>query len=121
MASVHMIVGVLVVLGYLALTVVSFLGWRGRPIAWARQLSFAAAAALLIQYVLGFSLLGNGHHNKAIHYVLALAAIITVGLEHGYARNLPDPENRARATTIAVALTTVLVIAAYAVGQSGAS
>ena len=122
MANVHMVVGALVVLAFLVLTVLNFLAVRrGTPSPWARWLSYIAAALLLIQYVLGFSLLGEGHHNKTLHYVLALLPILSVGFEHGFARNQPTQEERSRWSLIANAVTFILVLAAYGVGESGAS
>lgn len=122
MANVHMVVGILVVLSFLVLIVLNLLALRrGAPSLWARWLSYVAAALLLIQYVLGFSLLGAGHHNKTIHYVLALLAIIPVGFEHGFAQNQPTPRGRVRWSLIANVVTFILVLAAYGIGESGAS
>jgi hypothetical protein len=117
--TVHETVGALVVLAFLALTVVNLLRVRGRQIAWARQLSFAAAGLLLIQYVLGFSLLGGDHKITAWHYLIALAAILTVGVEHGMGNpTSSSPTGNARIAALATAGTTLLTIVAYAIGQS---
>ena len=118
MDDVHMTVGTLVVLGYLAATVLNLLALAGRSFPWARYVSYAASGLLLVQYALGFSLLGEGYRNRGIHYVLALAALITVGLEHGYANTRPTPRARAAYGAIATALTFALVLSAYLVGQS---
>jgi len=122
MANVHMVVGLLVVLAFLVLTVANIVALRrGKPIPWVRTLSMVAAALLVIQYALGFSLLGEGHRNKTAHYVLALLPILTVGFEHGFARQQPTERGRIRWSAIANALTFILVLAAYGVGESGAS
>ena len=118
MVDLHMTVGTLVVLGYLVATVLNLLALGGRAFRWARYVSFAAAALLLVQYSLGFSLLGEGYRNRGIHYVLALSALITVGLEHGYANSRPTPRARAAFGALATALTFALVVSAYLVGQS---
>ena len=119
MANVHMIVGTLVVVGYLALVVVYFLGMRGKQIGLARPLSMAAGAALLVQYMLGFSLLGGtGVKPSPIHYVLALAAIVTVGAEHALAPGQDTPEKRSRTAFIASLGTLILVAVAYSLGQN---
>lgn len=118
MVGVHSAVGTLVVLAFLALTVVNVLQLTGRSIAWSRQLSFAAAGLLALQYVLGFSLLGSGHKITAAHYLFALGALITVGLEHGMANTQEEPAKRYRLAAAATAGTTALVIIAYAIGQS---
>ena len=121
MVGVHNIVGTLVVLAYLALAVVNIFRARGSDLPWARTLSFAAAGLLLVQYLIGFWLLGSGHRNQVSHYVFALLAIVTVGLEHGYAQTRVTPRSRAIAALVATALTFVLVVVAYAIGSSGAS
>ena len=60
MVTVHMIIGSLVVLAYLVLAVGNAIQLSGdRTLTWTRQLSMAAALLLLLQYVLGFSLLGK--------------------------------------------------------------
>ena len=118
MVEVHNVVGTLVVLAYLALAVVNVLRLTGRDIPWVRPLSFAAASLLLVQYLIGFWLLGSGHDPRASHYVVALLAIVTVGLEHGYAATRVTPRAKATAALVATALTFVLVVVAYAIGSS---
>jgi len=118
MVDVHMVVGLLVLVSFLALTILNVLAVLGRPVAFARPLSFAAAGLLLFQYLLGFSLLGSDHKIRALHYIFALAAILTVGLEHGYARTRETPELRARVSAIATGLTTILVLTAYGIAES---
>ncbi|HEY7036464.1 MAG TPA: hypothetical protein VH482_34360 [Thermomicrobiales bacterium] len=117
MVTVHETIGTLVVLAYLALTVVNILRATGRQIVWARQLSFAAAGLLVVQYLLGFSLLGSDHKITAWHYLFALAAILTVGVEHGMA-NAQPPSGNVRLAAAATAGTTLLTLIAYAIGQS---
>ena len=118
MVNLHNIVGTLVVLAFLVLAVVNALRVMGREIGWIRPLSFVAAALLLVQYVIGFGLLGQGHPISSIHYITALLAIVTVGLEHGYARTRASPGARARAALVASGLTFVLVLIAYIIGSS---
>jgi len=118
--NVHMGVGILVVIAFLALAVVNILRVTGKTIPWAKQLSYAAAGLLALQYVLGFTLLGNGHKITATHYLFALAAIIPVGIEHSIskARENEKPGSSLRIAAIASAVTTILVIIAYSIGQS---
>jgi len=117
---VHQGIGVLVVIAFLALAVVNILRVTGKSIPWAKQLSYGAAGLLAVQYVLGFSLLGNDHKITAWHYLFALAAIIPVGIEHGMgnAREAETPGSGLRIAAAASALTTIVVIVAYAIGQS---
>ncbi len=118
MVGIHSTVGTLVVLAYLALTVVNLLGANGRSFGLARPLSFAAAGLLLLQYVLGFSLLGSGYRNAGSHYALAFLALATVGMEHGYASTRPTERARYRTAALATALTFLLVVVTYIIGQS---
>ena len=118
MVGFHNVVGTLVLLGYLAATVLYALWARGRPVPAIRVVSGVAAALLLVQYLLGFWLLADDHDNRGLHYVLALAAILTVGLEHGYARTRPTGREQATLGAVAAGLTLALVVAAYVVGSS---
>jgi peptidoglycan/LPS O-acetylase OafA/YrhL len=118
MVGFHSTVGTLVLLAYLALVIVNLLSLRGGSYPWARQLSFFAAGLLLLQYVLGFTLLASDHHITAAHYILALCALITVGFEHGYANTRETPEERARFAALAAAGTFIIVLITYIIGQS---
>jgi hypothetical protein len=117
MVAVHNVVGTLVVVAYLVLAVAYGLRLRGGDAAWARPLSFAAAGLLLVQYLIGFYLLGSGNEQQASHYAFALLALVTVGLEHGYASTRATPRARATTALVATALTFVLVAVAYSIGQ----
>lgn len=118
MVGVHNVVGTLVVLAFLALTVVNVLRLTGRAMPVGRQLSSLAASLLLVQYMIGFYLLGNDNREQTSHYVFALLAIVTVGMEHGYARTRVAPRARATTSLVATALTFVLVVIAYSIGSS---
>ena len=118
MVEVHNVVGTLVVVAYLALAVVYALAAWGRPLPATGILSMAAATLLLIQYLLGFWLLGEGYRNRGSHYLFALLAIITVGLEHGYARTRLTDRARATTAVVATSLTFVLVLVAHIIGSS---
>ena len=114
-----MIVGSLVLLAYLALTIVNALQLRGgRTISFARPLSMAAALLLLVQLVLGFNLLAGDREITAIHYLVGLATLITVGAEHGYANSRPTEAERLKIATLATVGTTILVFIAYMIGET---
>jgi hypothetical protein len=121
MTAVHQTVGTLVLLAFLGSLIVNGLGLTGRTFTWGRYVSMAGSTLLLLQIVLGFSLLGEGEENAAAHYVLAIAALLSLGLEHGYARSQPTAEGRFRWGAIANAITLVLVLITYIVGQTNAS
>jgi len=118
MVAFHSTVGTLVLLGFLAVAILDVMALRGRVYPWAKQVSYFAAGLLLLQYVLGFSLLGSDHHITAAHYIIALCALVTVGFEHGYADKRETPEERARFGALAATGTFILVLIAYIIGQS---
>jgi hypothetical protein len=116
--NVHMIVGTLVLIAYVALTITNGVQMSGaRTISWARHLSMAAAGLLLLQYALGFGLLGS-HSITPAHYLIALAAVVPVGYEHMVANTQPAASTRARLGMFAAAATTALVLIAYAIAES---
>ncbi|HEY8447429.1 MAG TPA: hypothetical protein VIL01_10005 [Thermomicrobiales bacterium] len=118
MNTVHMTVGSLVLLAFLASTIVNILRLTGRQISWARQLSFLASGLLFLQYVLGFSLLGGDSSITPFHYIIALLAIIPVGVEHAVAPQRTTPTEQAKVALPATAVTTILVLIAYLIGES---
>ncbi len=118
MVDFHNILGTLVVVVYLALTVINVVRVTGRQVPFVTPLSYVAGVLLLLQIVLGFGLLGGGSVVAPGHYILALLAIVTVGAEHGYARNRAAPEVRAMAALLATGATTILVTAAHIIGSS---
>ena len=77
-----------------------------------------AATLLIVQYVFGFSLLGEGKGISGFHFLIALAAILPVGLEHGYAASRPDAKSRGRYAALANLLTLILVGIAWQIGNS---
>ena len=81
-------------------------------------MSMAAAGLLLLQYVIGFGLLGGDHSITATHYLLAMAAIIPVGYEHMVANTQERGAARARLGLFAAAATTVLVLIAYMIAET---
>lgn len=119
MATVHMIVGLLVIVFFLAALVGYVQGMKGTAPSWAKMASRLGAVLLLLQYALGFSLLGSSDNKpNAIHYVVALAAILTVAGEHMYATQESDALKRNRLNLIFVLATLILVFAAYAIGEA---
>lgn len=118
LAQIHLVVGSLVFIAYFVLTILNLLRVTGRDIAVVVPLARLAALLLLVQYLLGFALLGQRAQMTWVHFVLALLAIVTVGLEHGYAASRATPHQRAVAALIATLGTTILVGAAHVVGSS---
>jgi hypothetical protein len=118
MVVIHSTVGALVVLGFLALTVVRVLALRGKEFSWTEMLSNTAGILLALQYALGFILLASGHHIIAIHYILALCAVFTLGFEHGYAMKRESAAESAKLGALATTGTLIIVLVTYIIGQS---
>jgi hypothetical protein len=109
------------VIAFLALTIVNFLRMsRGTVYPWARGLSFAAAGLLILQYVLGFALLGDDREITGLHYILAIAAILPVGAEHMFATAERPETERNRLLFFSSLATFVLVVIVYAIGERNA-
>ena len=119
MVNVHSTVGTLVLLMFIALTVLNVVQLvQRREITWAIQVSRAAALMLVVQWALGFNLLVGESSITPFHYIAALGSAGTVGLEHGPGYNHPDPAKRRKIALAATAGTTVLVLIAYQIGMS---
>lgn len=119
MSNVHLIVGSIVVILYLvnfAMYTISF--FKGTAVAYHRMIAMGAAAFLLIQYLLGFSLLGEGKSVPAMHVVLALLSILPVGAEHMLTAQEKSVRRRSMIGMMATTITFVLVLIAYYIGQS---
>lgn len=121
MVDIHMIIGLATLAAFLLLTIVNGLrAFRGSQVNWARGLSFAAAGLLVIQYVVGFALLGDNHSMKPIHYILALLALVPVGAEHMIASQETDKHRAARTAFICNVVTVFILVAVYEIGQRNA-
>ena len=120
MVGAHEGIGTLVVIAFLALTVVYVLQLRGKQIEWSRRLSSIAGGLLLIQWALGFILLGGDNDVSPIHFVFGLGAGATVGMEHAMASGKDGGSPNMRLAAAAAAGTTALALIAYAIGQSTA-
>lgn len=119
MTAFHSTVGTLVVIGYIIVLALNIRAAMGRPVpSWHRPVSFGAAFLLLVQYMLGFSLLGEDKDIPAMHYIIAVLAILPVGAEHALGSKEPDSRKAGRIGAIANVVTLVLVLIAYIIGQS---
>ena len=119
MVNVHSTVGTLVLVAFLAVTVLNLIQLvQKRDFSWAIMVSRTAALLLLVQWALGFNLLVGESTISPFHYLVALASAGTVGLEHGPGYNDPDPVKRRKIALAATLGTTILVLIAYLIGQS---
>ena len=121
MSNVHMVNGTLVIIAYaITLLLNARLALTGAETPGRLPFSFAAATLLALQYMLGFSVLGSGESVPASHFLLALSAVIPVGIEHGMGARQDNPRRRGTVGAVANILTLVLVVAAYIIGQNNA-
>lgn len=121
MSNVHLVVGSIVVLLYLVnfgMYTINFL--KGSLVPYHRIIAMAAAGFILLQYMLGFSLLGEGESVPAMHVVLALLTILPVGAEHMLTAQETGIRRRGMIGMMATLITFVLVLVAYFIGQSNA-
>jgi len=122
MTTAHMVVGSLTLLAFLVSLILNIRTLvTGAAFSWQRMVSFGAATLLLLQYMMGFSLLSSDKSITSSHYLVALLAIIPVGVEHGYASTRTDPRQRAMYTTIANAAAFIIILIAYMIGETQGS
>jgi hypothetical protein len=119
MVGVHSTVGTLVLVAFLTLTVLNAVQLvQKRDFPWGIMVSRTAALLLVVQWALGLNLLVGESSITPFHYIIALASIATVGLEHGPGSNQPDPQRRRQIALAATAGTLALVLIAYLIGTS---
>ncbi|MGC4189604.1 MAG: hypothetical protein QM589_00035 [Thermomicrobiales bacterium] len=122
MTTAHMIIGSLTLLAFLAALILNVRTLiTGAAFSWQKMVSFGAATLLLLQYMMGFSLLGSGKSMTSVHYLVALLAIIPVGFEHGYASTRTDPRQRTIYTVLANAAAFIIILIAYMIGETHGS
>lgn len=119
-SNIHMWVGTAVLVLYLLVTVLYAVGIGGQAIPAAKYVSYLASLFLFIQYLLGIGLIASGVFNKWYHYVLAVAVLIPIGLEHGMIRKRFSGREQAVNLTLAAAAATVLIFVTYLVGRAKA-
>jgi hypothetical protein len=86
-------------------------------VAYHRLVSIGAATLLLLQYALGFMLLGSGEDIPWTHWVLALVTVIPVGIEHMFAATQPGVRRRGTLGLFATVITVALVLVVYMIGE----
>jgi hypothetical protein len=118
MTTVHMIVGSLVVLGYVIVLALNLRSAMGKAmLSIQRPLSMGAAALYLLQIMLGFSLLAEGKDIPGEHFLIALLAIFPIGAEHMLTGKEADSRRAGRTGAITNATTLALVLTAYMIGE----
>lgn len=118
MSNVHMIVGTLTLVLYIVNAgMYAVNAFKGRAASYHRLVSIGAATLLLLQYALGFMLLGSGERITFWHIVAALASIVPVGIEHMFAGSETSIRRRGMLGLFATIITVILVLAAYGIGE----
>jgi heme A synthase len=120
MAGLHQTVGGLVVVAWIVVTILAAIEAGTGRRQWTKPASFVAAALLLLQYVLGFGLLGSGLQNSAGHYIIALLILIPVAVQQTSEKRL-STQARGTAVVIASLAAAFLAVIAYLSGTMGAS
>jgi hypothetical protein len=118
MTNVHLIVGTLTLLLFIVNAGMYGVNmFKGKTVAYHRLVSIGASTLLLLQYALGFMLLGSGERITFWHVVAALSAIIPVGVEHMFAASETGLRRRGMLGLFATIVTLILVLAAYGIGE----
>ncbi|HYH12799.1 MAG TPA: hypothetical protein VD789_10635 [Thermomicrobiales bacterium] len=118
MSTVHMIVGSLVVLGYIIVLALNIRTATGKPmLSFQRPLSMGAATLYLLQVLLGLSLLAEGEEIPAAHFLIALLAIFSIGAEHMLTGREVDSRRAGRIAAITNVITLAIVLTAYMIGE----
>lgn len=119
-ATVHMIIGGITLILFLVNAVMYGIEFvKGKPAAYHRLVSIAAATGLLLQYMLGFMLLADSGFDSIswTHWVIALLAILPVGLEHGGTANQTNFRKKSIMGLSATTITIVLVFVVFMIGE----
>lgn len=118
--TLHMIVGSATLLLFLLNVIMYGIELvKGVAVGYHRVVSMAAATGLIIQYALGFMLLGAGNSIPAWHWLVALVAILPVGMEHGGTARQENFRKRSMLGLIAASIAFIVVLAAYGLGEMG--
>lgn len=120
-STIHLIVGSATLILFLLNAIMYGIEMaKGKVIGYHRLVSIAAATGLLIQYALGFMLLGAGESIPVWHWLIALVAILPVGMEHGGAAREENFRKKSMLGLIAASIAFIVVLAAYGIGEMGA-
>lgn len=118
LAGIHSMVGGLVVVALIVVVIVAGMHAAGGDGRLVRTVSIAASVILLLQYLIGFLLLGSGLQNSTWHYVLALLILVPIGLQHSSVRRLSG-RTQGVALIIWALAAAFLSIIAYMTGMQG--
>lgn len=119
-STIHMIVGSATLVLFLLNAIMYGIEMaKGKAIGYHRLVSISAATGLLIQYALGFMLLGAGNSIPVWHWMVALVAILPVGMEHSMTAREESFRKRSMLGLIAASIAFIVVLGAYGLGEMG--
>lgn len=119
MTAFHSTVGTLIIVAYVIVLALNIRSATGRSaFSWQRPVSFGAATLVLVQIMLGFSLLGEGEDIPPVHYIFALLTIVPIGAEHALMGKEPDPRRAGRLGAFANVATLAILLTAYIIGET---
>ena len=117
-SNIHLVVGTATLLLFLLNVIMYAIELTtGKPVGYHKLVSISAATGLLLQYALGFMLLGAGNSIRWTHWALALVAIIPVGMEHGMTANQTNFRTKSMIGLIASILAFLVVLGAYGIAE----
>lgn len=120
LAGVHQMLGGIVVVALIVVVILAAIQAAGGEERYTRMALFVAGGLLILQYILGFALMGNGLRNSNAHYLIALLVLVPVALQHSAAKRYA-PKTRGVAILIAALAAAFLSVIAYATGTFGAA
>lgn len=119
-STIHMIVGTITLVLFLINAIMyAFEMSKGRSLPYHRLLSIGAATGLMLQYALGFMLLGAGNSISWLHWGIALIAILPVGMEHMMTANQTNFRKKSMIGLVASAIAFIAVLGAYGIAEMG--
>lgn len=120
LAGIHEMLGGIVVVALIVVAILAAIQAAGGNERFTRIASFVAAGLLIVQYVVGFVLMGSGLRNSNEHYLISLLALVPIALQHSVAKRYAA-KTRGVAILIAAMAAAFLSVIAYATGMSGAA
>lgn len=116
LTGIHSMLGGIVVVAMIVVAILAAIQYTGGNASMVRTGSMVAAGLLLLQYVLGLLLIGNGRSNSVGHYIIALLVVVPIALQHSSAKRLSG-KSQAMAIMIWALLAAFLAVIAYVSGM----
>ena len=120
LSGIHEMLGGLVVVALIVVAVLAAIQAAGGDSRFTRTLSLVASALLVLQYLLGFLLIGSGFRNSNIHYLVGLLILVPIALQHSAVKRL-SARSQGVAVLIWALAAAFLSVIAYMTGLTGAT